>query len=180
MLFVTGRVSAGRASKKVPICCSMSAAHRPIAIRIHYVGCPFQDNSTMSPMSFMLTGRRRVRKYISVLLALHSGVRCRCARSGVWQRFIARYSARRSTADGASSTRRGSWIAGWTRVNAFRFTGNYASPCSRVSYARHPSVVSCHPLFPCCRLTLLTYIQRDLFTVDVVWAGLVVIPVAGV
>jgi hypothetical protein len=127
----------------------------------------------MSPISFISIGCRRARKYVSVLLAFCSGVRCRWARSGVWHFFIAKYSARRSTADGASNTRRGSCIAGYTRVKALRFTGRLAKPCSRVNYVRHPSVVSCHPRLRPGKLTLLTYIHLALFTTFVVGVGMV-------
>jgi hypothetical protein len=91
-----------------------------------------------------------------------------CARTCVWHYFMARYSARRSKADDASKTSRGSWMAGRTRVNDLRSGCKWATPISCTSYVCHPAPDSVHPLLRCGRLTLLMKIHSDLSTSVVV------------
>ena len=151
-----GRGSLGRSPKKVLSDASTSAAHPLRSMRALLAGRVFQIKVTMSPMSSISTGDRRAVKYTSVLFALLYGVRCMCARTGDTHFFSATYSARLSTSEGASRTNRGSWMAGYTRVNAFRSRAYRARPVSWTSYVRQSALAADQPRNPFCRRSLLT------------------------
>jgi hypothetical protein len=146
----------GGASKKVAMVASTSAALRPTSIRAPCVWSLFQDKQIISPLSSISTCCLRIVKYTSVLLALHWGVRCRCALISEWHVFIATYRARRSRGVVASRTRRGSWMAGNTRENFRKSTGRCSSPSSEASCVCHDGWVSLQPRLRAGRPILLT------------------------
>ena len=85
------------------------------------------------------------------------------------------YSALLLNGVSASTTRRGSWIAGVTRVNPVKSNYDFSSPSSFNNYVRQSAPDDVHPLLSLDKRVLLMYIHDDLFTTLVCGEVLVVV-----